>query len=95
MPEVRFDSFYDYDGLTALVHGWAEERPDVFRVESIGRSYEERDIWLCTVTRFETGEPLEKPAFLVLYIQQPRSELFKLFLVVFSFGNIHDRRQRA
>jgi murein tripeptide amidase MpaA len=65
VPELRFDRFYGYDDLTALLHGWAEERPDVFRLESIGRSYEDRDIWLCTVTRFETGPPLDKPGFIV------------------------------
>ena len=35
------------------------------RLESIGQSFEGRDIWLVTVTTFETGPDLEKPAFLV------------------------------
>src|SRR4030095_6674617 len=42
-----------------------EERPEIFRVESIGKSYEGRDIWLATVTNVETGPDIEKPGFLV------------------------------
>ena len=65
MPDVAFDRFYRYDELTEILQGWAEERPELFRVESIGKSYEGRDIWLATVTNFETGADLDKPAFLV------------------------------
>jgi len=65
MPDVAFDRFYRYDELTEILHGWAEEHPQLFRVESIGKSYEGRDIWLTTVTNVDTGPDLEKPGFLV------------------------------
>jgi murein tripeptide amidase MpaA len=65
VPEVAFDRFYRYDELTEILQGWAEERPELYRLESIGRSYEGRDIWLVTLTNFETGPDLEKPAFLI------------------------------
>jgi len=65
VPDVRFDRFYRYDELTEILQGWAEERSELFRVESIGSSFEGREIWLCTLTNFETGPDLEKPAFLV------------------------------
>src|SRR5215470_11837045 len=65
MPDVAFDRFYRYDELTEILRAWAEEHPQLFRVESIGKSYEGRDIWLVTVTNFDTGPDLEKPAFLV------------------------------
>jgi hypothetical protein len=62
---VGFDHFYRYDELTETLHAWADEAPKLCRVESIGKSYEGRDIWLVTVTNFETGDPLDKPGFLV------------------------------
>jgi murein tripeptide amidase MpaA len=65
VPELRFDSFYRYDDLTELLQTWAQERPEVLRLDSIGRSYEDRDIWLAAVTNFETGADLDKPAFLI------------------------------
>ena len=33
------------------------------KLESIGKSFEGRDIWIVTVTDFSTGDPLHKPAF--------------------------------
>ena len=65
MPDVAFDRFYRYDELTDILRAWGEERPDLFRVDSIGSSYEGREIWLCTLTSFETGPDLEKPGFLI------------------------------
>jgi murein tripeptide amidase MpaA len=63
--EVSYDRWYRYDELTELLRSWAEESPGLMRLESIGKSFEGRDIWLATVTNFESGPDLEKPAFLV------------------------------
>jgi murein tripeptide amidase MpaA len=66
MPTIpTFDHYYRYDELTDILHGLAEEHPHLLRLESIGQSHEGRDIWLATVTRFDTGPPEEKPAFWV------------------------------
>ncbi len=59
---VRFDCFYTYAELTETLEAWMSEFPGLFRLESIGRSFEDRDIWLATVTNLETGPPEEKPA---------------------------------
>jgi murein tripeptide amidase MpaA len=65
VPSVAFDRFYRYDELTEILQGWAEERPELVKLESIGKSFEGREIWLVTLTNVETGPDLEKPAFLV------------------------------
>lgn len=65
MPEVRFDTYYRYDDLSRILQSYGEEYPHLARVESIGKSYEGRDIWLVTVTNFATGKDKEKPAFWV------------------------------
>ena len=62
---VRFDSFYTYAELTETLEAWASEFPSRFAFESIGKSYEGRDIWLCTVTNTGTGPPGEKPAVVI------------------------------
>ncbi|HKH31318.1 MAG TPA: M14 family metallopeptidase [Gaiellaceae bacterium] len=62
---VAYDRWHRYDELTELLRSWADELPGLMKVESIGKSYEGRDIWLVTVTNFESGPDLEKPAFLV------------------------------
>ncbi len=65
MAEVTFDRFYRYDELSEVLRAWAERHQALFAFESIGKSYEGRDIWLATVTNTATGTHEEKPAFWV------------------------------
>ena len=65
MPDVSFDRYYRYADLTAILKGYAEEFPHLVRIDSIGKSYEGRDIWLVIVTEFASGEPADKPAMWV------------------------------
>jgi len=62
MPDVQFDTYYRYEELTRILTGYAKEYPQLVRLESIGKSYERRDVWVATVTCFQTGEAVEKPA---------------------------------
>ena len=59
----RFDTFYRHDALTDLLFEFAAAHPALVGVESIGKSYEGRDIWVATVTNLATGAPGDKPAF--------------------------------
>jgi len=65
MPDVRFDKYYRYEDLTRILHAYAEEFSHLVGIESVGKSYEGRDIWLMTVTCFATGSAAEKPALWV------------------------------
>ena len=51
MPYVAFDRFYRYDELTEVLKAWADERPELFQLESIGRSFEDRDILMDLLAR--------------------------------------------
>ncbi|HWG84708.1 MAG TPA: M14 family metallopeptidase [Deinococcales bacterium] len=64
MPSASVDAsrFYLYDEITAYLRGVAEEFPGLVRLESIGKSFEGRDIWLLEVTNAATGPASEKPA---------------------------------
>ncbi|MGZ5572721.1 MAG: M14 family metallopeptidase [Usitatibacter sp.] len=63
--ELRFDRFYRYDDLTSHLRAFAHRRPDLFTVESIGRSHGGRDIWVVTVTHTASGAAADRPAFWV------------------------------
>lgn len=65
MPDVHFDRYYRYKDLTRLLQGFAQEYPQLVRIESIGQSHEGREVWLATVTNFASGEDNDKPAFWV------------------------------
>jgi murein tripeptide amidase MpaA len=62
-PTPRFDTFYKHDALTTLLFDYAAAHPALVAVESIGKSFEGRDIWVATVTNSATGAPADKPAF--------------------------------
>ena len=65
MPQVRFDTYYQYEDLTRILQGYAQEYPRLVQLESIGRSYEGHGIWLVPVTNSETGPASDKPALWV------------------------------
>ena len=65
MPNVRFNKFYRYSELVRILKAYAKEYPDLIRLQTIGKSYEGRDVWLVTVTNFKFGNEAEKPALWV------------------------------
>lgn len=62
MPQITFDRYYHYDDLTRILQAYAQEYPSIVRLDSIGKSYEGRDIWVATITNFASGTDTEKPA---------------------------------
>ena len=65
MTEIRFDTYYRYDAITDFLQYWAEQYPNLCRLESMGKSHEGRDIWIMILTNFDTGPDSEKPAYWV------------------------------
>jgi murein tripeptide amidase MpaA len=63
IPTPRFDTFYRHDALTQLLQAYAAALPNLVELRSIGKSYENRDIWLLVVTNLATGADIDKPAF--------------------------------
>jgi len=62
---VHFDRFYLYAELTEILQAFAAEYPHLASLESIGKSYEGRDIWCMTITNRATGAPEDKPAMYI------------------------------
>ncbi len=65
MPKPLFNKFYRYEELTELLKAYAVEYPDLFTIQSIGRSHEGREVWLMTATNRMSGNHAEKPAMWV------------------------------
>lgn len=63
IPPFDFSHYFTYAEIVDFIHGLANAYPDRMRLQVIGQSYEGRDIWLATVTQYETGDPLDKPAY--------------------------------
>ena len=63
LPVPRFDLFYRHAELACLLHDYANARPDLLRIESMGKSHEGREIWVAVITQRSTGPDTDKPAF--------------------------------
>lgn len=61
----RPDRYYRYDQLTALLRAWERSHPGLVSMESIGTTFEGRDIWSLTITDGTTGSHDTKPAYFV------------------------------
>ena len=62
---MRFDRYLRHGELTDALRALADAHPDLVRLQSIGGSFEGREILLAVVTRFETGADRDKPALWV------------------------------
>src|SRR5450759_62490 len=56
-------SYYTYDTLTQILHDLVATYPHLAQLESIGKSYEGRELWLVTLTNTATGSAIDKPAY--------------------------------
>lgn len=65
LPQPKFDQFYKHTELTSLLKGFAQARPDLLKLRELGRSHENRPIWLLVITPKSTGIDEDKPAFWV------------------------------
>lgn len=66
-PEVQvsWNRYYTYEGIVDIMQKIAKSHPDLARMESIGKSYEGKDIYLLTVSDFKTGDASKKPAMYI------------------------------
>jgi len=44
--KYQADRYYDYQEITDLLKGWEASHPQFMGISSIGKSFEDRDIWL-------------------------------------------------
>jgi murein tripeptide amidase MpaA len=62
-PALDFSQYLTYEKMTDALKQLAETYPNLARLDSIGKSHEGRDLWLMTITNFQTGKDTDKPAY--------------------------------
>jgi murein tripeptide amidase MpaA len=60
--QLNFDHYYNYEELTVTLQKLVSKYPNFAELKSIGKSVENRDLWLVEITNKETGSPESKPA---------------------------------
>ncbi|MHC4512439.1 MAG: M14 family zinc carboxypeptidase [Planctomycetota bacterium] len=61
-----FDRYLNYSEITAHVRDLARRRPDLVRLQSMGKSIEGRDLWVLEITNRDSGKASDKPT---VYLQ--------------------------
>lgn len=62
---ISWNKYYDHGGITDICRKIAAAYPNLAKLESIGKSYKGRDIWVLTVTDFTKGEADKKPGMYI------------------------------
>ncbi|MBN1345669.1 MAG: hypothetical protein JXQ73_23455 [Phycisphaerae bacterium] len=65
LPDLAFKDFFTFAQTERFLHGLAQARPDLCRLETIGYSRQGRPLYMLTITEFATGPSRDKPAYLV------------------------------
>jgi len=58
---LRFDHYYTYDQLVEAVKLLNKTYPNLTKLDLVGKSEENRDIWAITINNPKTGDALSKP----------------------------------
>ena len=62
---VSWNRYYDYGGITDICKKIAAAHPQLAKLESIGKSYLGKDMWVLTITDFKKGDPDKKPGMYI------------------------------
>ncbi len=60
---IIWNRYYTNEGLLEIYRKLEREHPQLVKLESIGKSYEGRELWLLTVTNHNNKSHREKPGF--------------------------------
>jgi hypothetical protein len=91
---VTWNKYYDHKGLGEICKKIAAAYPNLAKFETIGKSYEGRDLWLLTITDFKKGgDPNRKPGMYIdgnihsNEIQGAEFALYTAWYLTESFGD--------
>jgi hypothetical protein len=62
---VAWNKYYDYGGITEICRKIVAAHPNLAKMESIGKSYKGKDMWVLTITDFKKGDPDKKPGMYI------------------------------
>ncbi|HTE27297.1 M14 family metallopeptidase [Flavitalea sp.] len=62
---LSWNKYYDHAGITEICKKIAAAYPDLAKLESIGKSFEGRDLWCLSITDYKKGTASKKPAMYI------------------------------
>jgi hypothetical protein len=62
---MSWNRYNDYAAITEVCKKLAKAYPDLVKVESMGKSFMGKEMWVMTISDFKTGDPSKKPAMYI------------------------------
>ena len=62
---MSWNKYYDHAGISEICKKIAAAYPDLVKLESIGKSFEGRDLWCLAITDYKKGDATKKPAMYI------------------------------
>ncbi|MFT3824466.1 MAG: M14 family metallopeptidase [Chitinophagaceae bacterium] len=62
---MSWNKYYDHAGIADICKKMAAAHPDLCKLESIGKSFQGRDLWCLTISDFKKGDANRKPAMYI------------------------------
>lgn len=93
-PVLTFDHLYTNDQVVEALRTLNKAYPNLTTMESLGKSEENRDIWLFTINNLKTGKDTDKPGIYVdgtihgNEIQATEVCLYLTYYLLNSYGNV-------
>ena len=96
----NFDRFLRYDEMVSWLHDLQKQFPGLVALETYGKSYKGRDLWIATVTDTSTGAHNTKPAHWIdanIHATEATGSVAALFILDYLASNFgkHDQVTEA
>ena len=92
--DLRWNRFYDSESVAKILKKMVRAYPKLARMESIGKSYEGRDIYVIKITNYRTGDDTTKSAMYIdgnihsNEIQGTEVSLYTAWYLTESYGKV-------
>ncbi|MBQ1467284.1 MAG: zinc carboxypeptidase, partial [Solobacterium sp.] len=94
----KYDHYYNYQEITDILHEYADKYPKYTRLTSIGKTTEEREMWVLAVTDTTAGEYDEKPGYLAIghvHAGEVTGSMCAMYLADTLLSNLEDESVAA
>ena len=93
--QVSWNKYYDHAGITALCKRIAAAYPTLAKLESIGKSFQGRDIWCLVITDYKKGNPDDKPGMYIdgnIHSNEVQGSEFAMYTAWYLTESFNDTR---
>lgn len=92
---VSWNKYYDHAGISDICKKIAAAHPSLAKLESIGRSFQGRDIWCLAITDYKKGKPDEKPGMYIdgnIHSNEVQGSEFSLYTAWYLTETFNDTK---